>query len=221
MAAHELKAPLSAIKGYVELLIDRTLGETLESYKQQLDRSRERIDALVSLINDLLNISRMEAGTIRRDIEPIDLSNLLTHTVEFFHTDMDKRSLTLDSSIEPNLVMDADREEIQRVFTNLISNAIKYNKENGKITVNAQRDNGYIRVQIADTGIGLKPEEKEHLFEEFFRAKNPLTRNITGTGLGLTILKKIVDSYAGRIEVESEFESGSTFTVILPTNQIN
>lgn len=221
MAAHELKAPLSAIKGYVELLIDRTLGETLESYKQQLDRSRERIDALVSLINDLLNISRMEAGTIRRDIEPIDLSNLLTHTVEFFHTDMDKRSLTLDSSIEPNLVMDADREEIQRVFTNLISNAIKYNKENGKITINAQRDNGYIRVQIADTGIGLKPEEKEHLFEEFFRAKNPLTRNITGTGLGLTILKKIVDSYAGRIEVESEFESGSTFTVILPTNQIN
>ncbi|MBN1541652.1 response regulator [candidate division KSB1 bacterium] len=221
MAAHELKAPLSAIKGYIELLIDATLGNTLDQYSHQLDRSRERIDALVNLINDLLNISRIEAGTVRRDIEPIDMSELLQNTLDFFRNDIEKRGLQLEQQIAADLILDADREEIQRVLTNLISNAIKYNKESGAISVNAERNNGYIRIQVSDTGIGLKPEERDHLFEEFFRAKNPLTRNITGTGLGLTILKKIVDSYAGRIEVESEFEAGSTFTVFLPASDTN
>jgi PAS domain S-box-containing protein len=216
MAAHELKAPLSAIKGYIELIVDQTLGDTLDAYNRHMNRSLERINALVTLIDDLLNISRMEAGTVRHEIARVDLSELLLQSVEFFTPDLKKKALTFQNDIDPGLVVKADPEEIRRIFNNLISNAIKYNKEEGQVGIEAHKEGHYIKISVWDTGIGLKPEEKDRLFEEFFRAKNPLTRNITGTGLGLTIIKKIVDSYAGKITVESEFEQGSRFTVYLP-----
>jgi PAS domain S-box-containing protein len=219
MAAHELKAPLSAIKGYIELVTERTLGESLDDYDNYLDRSLERLNSLINLINDLLNISRMESGKIRREIHKVDVSELLNKTLEFFKTEAEKRDLTVESDFSSGLMIEADPEEIQRVFNNLISNAIKYNKPQGKLSVSAEKHGHYVAIEVSDTGIGLKPEEKERLFEEFFRAKNPLTRNVTGTGLGLTIIKKIIDNYAGKITVDSEFEKGSTFTVHLPVKQ--
>ncbi|MBD3377163.1 response regulator [candidate division KSB1 bacterium] len=219
MAAHELKAPLSAIKGYIELVTERTLGESLDDYDNYLDRSLERLNSLINLINDLLNISRMESGKIRREIHQVDVSELLNKTLEFFKTEAEKRDLTVESDFSSGLMIEADPEEIQRVFNNLISNAIKYNKPQGKLSVSAEKHGHYVAIEVSDTGIGLKPEEKERLFEEFFRAKNPLTRNVTGTGLGLTIIKKIIDNYAGKITVDSEFEKGSTFTVHLPVKQ--
>jgi signal transduction histidine kinase len=158
----------------------------------------------------------MEAGIVRHEIIRVDVSDLLLQSVEFFTPDLKKKALTFQNDIDSGLVVKADPEEIRRIFNNLISNAIKYNKEEGQVGIKACRDGYYIKVSIWDTGIGLKAEEKDRLFEEFFRAKNPLTRNITGTGLGLTIIKKIVDSYAGKITVESEFEQGSRFTVYLP-----
>jgi signal transduction histidine kinase len=110
----------------------------------------------------------------------------------------------------------ADHDEITRLFTNLINNAIKYNREQGNIAVNISVSENYLITEIKDTGIGLKPEEKNKLFSEFFRAKNEKTRNISGTGLGLSIVKRIVESYSGRIEVESEYNIGSIFKVYLP-----
>ena len=219
MAAHELKAPLSAIKGYIELVSERTLGESLNDYDNYLNRSLERLNSLINLINDLLSISRMESGKIRREIHQFDVSELLNKTLEFFKTEAEKRDLTVESDFSPGLMIEADPEEIQRVFNNLISNAIKYNKPQGTLSVFAEKNGHYVTIQVSDTGIGLKPEEKERLFEEFFRAKNPLTRNVTGTGLGLTIIKKIIDNYAGKITVDSEFEKGSTFTIHLPVKQ--
>jgi signal transduction histidine kinase len=109
-----------------------------------------------------------------------------------------------------------DQDEISRLFTNLISNAIKYNKTGGSININITQSGNYIVTEIKDTGIGLKPAEKNKLFQEFFRAKNEKTKDISGTGLGLSIVKRIIDSYSGKVEVESEFNTGTSFRVFLP-----
>jgi len=216
MAAHELKAPLTAIQGFLEMVVDKTLGDEPETYDNYLRRSLERSKTLITLINDLLNISRIQAGKIRREIERLDLSQQAQSAADFFANEIEKHGLTLETEFADGLVIDADREEIQRLLTNLISNAIKYNRPQGSVTLRTSREKGSARLDVSDTGIGMKPEEKERLFEEFFRAKNPHTRSITGTGLGLTLVKKIVDSYAGRIEAESEYEKGTTFTLYLP-----
>ncbi len=216
MVAHELKAPLGAIKGYLEMVVDKQLGDNQELYDNYLKRSLNRSEAMLALLQDLLNIFRMDAQTVRREIERIDAGELLSETLEFFDSNIQKRNLTLIVDIEENLFIEADREEIRRVYTNLISNAIKYNKDAGKVEVQAKIEDDHISISVADTGIGMKPEERECLFEEFFRAKNPYTRKISGTGLGMTILKKIVDEYDGKIDVSSEYEKGSIFTVYLP-----
>jgi two-component system, OmpR family, phosphate regulon sensor histidine kinase PhoR len=216
MLAHELKAPLGAIRGYLEMVIERQMGDDEALYQKYLDRSLTRCDAMLALLQDLLNIFRMDAMTVRREIERIDAGDLLRETVDFFYSNIRERKLTLDMRVEKDLFIKADREEIRRVYTNLLSNAIKYNKENGRIIIRATAEEKFIKIIFEDTGIGMKEEDKDRLFEEFFRAKNSYTRNVSGTGLGTTILKKILDEYDGKIEVSSEYEKGSVFTVYLP-----
>ena len=218
MVAHELKAPLGAIKGYLEMVTEKQLGDNQELYEKYLKRSLTRSEAMLALLQDLLNIFRMDAQTIRREIERIDAGDLLDETLEFFTSNIQNKKIKLHSSIEKELYIDADREEIRRVYTNLISNAIKYNKDEGTINVEALKDEHHFILSIEDTGIGMKAEESERLFEEFFRAKNEHTRKISGTGLGMTILKKIVDEYHGQIFVSSEYNKGSKFTVKFPVS---
>ncbi|MEA3392591.1 MAG: ATP-binding protein [Candidatus Marinimicrobia bacterium] len=216
MVAHELKAPLGAIKGYIEMVVDKQLGENSDLYDNYLRRSLTRSEAMLALLQDLLNIFRMDAHTVRREIERMDAGELLNETLEFFHSDIRKSKLKLEVNIDNDLFIEADREEIRRVYTNLISNAIKYNKENGLIRIKARTEDTYVVITVEDSGIGMTKEESERLFEEFFRAKNIYTRKISGTGLGMTILKKIVDEYDGKISVSSKYEKGSIFTVHLP-----
>jgi two-component system, OmpR family, phosphate regulon sensor histidine kinase PhoR len=216
MVAHELKSPLVAIKGYLDIIGAKTLGDNYDAYDRYISRSNERASALLDLINDLLNISRMETGAVRREIEPIEAVDILRNTMEFYQNEMEKRGLAFIDRLPDSLRIDADKGEIQRVFNNLISNAIKYNRPDGSVTITGKTDGHFVRIGVRDTGIGMTVEEKERLFEEFFRAKNALTRQITGTGLGLTIVKRIVESYAGKIEVETEYEKGSEFVVSLP-----
>ncbi len=216
MVAHELKAPLGAIKGYLEMVVEKQLGDNEELYQQYLKRSLSRSEAMLALLQDLLNIFRMDAQTVRREIEKLDAGELLRETLEFFDNNIQKNHLSLETDIKNNLFIEADREEIRRVYTNLISNAIKYNKPKGKIRISAGSKDNKFYVEIEDTGIGMKPEESERLFEEFFRAKNEYTRKISGTGLGMTILKKILDEYDGEITVNSEYKKGSCFKVRLP-----
>ncbi len=216
MVAHELKAPLAAIQGYLDIVVNKSLGEQQETYDNYLKRSLERSNSLIELISDLLNISRIEAGKVRHEIELLNIGKLLGDTAEFFIPESRKNNITVELQLEEDLYIEADNEEIQRMIINLLSNAIKYNKENGHIYISGSRSGHFVKISVRDTGIGMKPGEKERLFEEFFRAKNKYTRLVTGTGLGLSIVKKITDSYAGKMEVESEFEKGSTFTIYLP-----
>ncbi|MFZ1730936.1 MAG: ATP-binding protein [Bacteroidota bacterium] len=217
MVAHELKAPVAAVSGYLENMHSRILGDDLSQYDKMVDRSLERLQSLIDLVNDLLNISRRDLGTIRREIVAVTVPVVIENIRELLQGEMGKRGITFSSEYEDNLpTIDIDRDEFGRVITNLLSNAIKYNRENGAIIVRARRENGSLRIAIIDRGIGMKKEDTEMLFRQFYRIKNDETRSIPGTGLGLSIIKQIVDSYHGNISVESSWGEGSTFTVRLP-----
>lgn len=220
MVSHELRAPIAAIKGYIDALLSIQFENDINKTKSILQRSSLRADSLLNLINDLLAISRMESKTKKRNIEEIDIADVLEQHLEFFGNEIKKKNLILEKDISnqmPHVCI--DRGEIDIILTNLISNAIKYNKEGGKISVSLKTDDNYLKISVSDTGIGLKEEDKKNLFQDFYRAKNEHTKYIIGTGLGLSIVKRIIESYHGKIKVESEYEKGSTFNVFLPAKE--
>ncbi len=220
MVAHELKTPIAAVLGFIKLILDEKIHVPYEQQRDFLGRSHTRLQGLLDLVNDLLDISRMELKTKQREIQELDIKEVLISTLQFLEFELKKKDISVDTTIGDNLPkLNADQNEIIRVFTNILSNAIKYNKDSGSIKINCSLKGNFLVTNITDTGVGLKPEEKERLFQEFFRAKNKHTRGISGTGLGLTIVKRIVESYHGKIEVESEFEKGTTFTLYIPINK--
>jgi two-component system phosphate regulon sensor histidine kinase PhoR len=216
MVAHELRAPLAAVDAYLSVL-DARYVQDREKQHDIIHRSRQRIGALVDLVADFLNVARMEAGIVQREITSQQIDSVLKEVVDLMHPIANQNSIVLEAEVPdilpPILV---DREELIRVFNNLVSNAIKYNKRDGRVRITAQRDGPYVKISVADTGIGISRQGLSRLFSEFFREKTDETKDITGTGLGLSIVKKIVDFYHGRVEVESEPGRGSTFTVWLP-----
>jgi PAS domain S-box-containing protein len=219
MVAHELKAPLAAISGYLDTMDGKLLGNDLDKYLTMVGRSRERLKALIDLINDLLNISRMDLGTVRREITAIDPAAAIMNTTEFLRQEMARKNLTFITDFPDEPVhVDVDKEEFNRLMTNLISNAIKYNREGGEVRVAVKPDDDSVRISVRDSGIGMTPEETAQLFQQFYRAKNEKTRSIPGTGLGLSIVKRLVDSYHGEVHVESVFGEGTVFTVRLPVH---
>ncbi|MDT3695102.1 MAG: response regulator [Ignavibacterium sp.] len=217
MVSHELKAPIAAVYGFLKLFNDDSIQLSPEQRKDYEIRSMIRLDGLLKMVNDLLDISRMELKTVHREIKKVCLHEIISSILELFQIDISKKGLQVVFEKDNTAhCINADSDEISRLFTNLISNAIKYNREQGIITINLYQSDNYIVTEIKDSGIGLKPEDRQKLFSEFFRAKNEKTKNISGTGLGLSIVKRIVDSYSGRIEVDSEFGEGSTFKIFLP-----
>jgi len=222
MVSHELKAPVAATIGFLDILSNPKMKITDEQRQDFLNRSTSRLRSLLTMVNDLLDISRIELNTVKREIIKIDLDSLLTETIQMMEFEAKKKNVSIKySKGDTSYTIEADRLEIERVITNLTSNAIKYNKENGQVFISLQKRGAYIVLEIRDTGIGLKPEEKNRLFSDFFRAKNEFTKSIHGTGLGLSIVKKTIDYYSGKIETESEYEKGSTFRIFLPEKVVN
>ena len=216
LVAHELRAPLSAVDGYLSV-IDDGYVQNREKQHEIIGRSKQRIKALVDLVGDLLNMARMEEGTVRREISPQSISGILHEVQELMQAVAARKRICLEVEAPDNLPeVNADREELLRLFNNLVDNAIKYNKPEGQVQISAASSGAYVMISVADTGIGISREGRSRLFSEFFREKREETSLITGTGLGLSIVKRIVDFYHGRIEVESELDKGSIFTVWLP-----
>jgi two-component system, OmpR family, phosphate regulon sensor histidine kinase PhoR len=217
MVAHELKAPMAAVMGFMNLILDENIGIKPEQQKDYISRSTKRLQGLIEMVNDLLDISRMEIKTKEREIKELNIPEILKSNVEFLELELKKKGVTVTTNFEQDLPpVKADNNEINRLYTNILSNALKYNKDNGKIDISVYKSGNYVISKIADTGIGMRPEEKAKLFQEFFRVKNDQTRNIPGTGLGLSIVKRIVESYSGKIEVESEYGVGTTFIIKFP-----
>jgi two-component system, OmpR family, phosphate regulon sensor histidine kinase PhoR len=217
MVSHELRAPLGAIQGYLGLVLSSDVLRDRPDEAEMLDRARKRSDALLNLVDDLLNLSALEAGAVARHMEPLDLGGVASECVELMRVKAQERDVTISESVEDDLpAVLADRDDVSRAFTNLLSNAVKYNRDGGSIEVSIKRDGPYVRADVADTGIGIPDGALESLFSEFFRVKSPQTREITGTGLGLSIVKRTIEAYQGKVEVRSVLGEGSVFSFLLP-----
>jgi PAS domain S-box-containing protein len=219
LVAHELKAPLGAIDGYLNLILEGYISDTLQ-VDDMILKSRNKAKALLNLINDLLDLSRTEKTEITKTKTTIDIYTILQETVNFFENEAKEKQLDLQFECDKNLpAVQGIDEEVSRLFSNLISNAIKYTPEGGVVYVSAKKNDGYLAVSVQDTGIGISQEDQKNIFEEFYRSNNAVTRKISGTGLGLSIAKKIADNHNGYLELQSEEGKGSTFHVFLPVKK--
>ena len=213
--AHELKAPLSAIEGYLMAVQRRSAGDDPAVYQQMLDRCLVRTEYMEKMIADLLDLTCIESGEKGRHLEEVELSAVLTSCVETVAPTAEAHGITIELRADTPVTLCADRRELEVIFCNLISNAEKYNCRGGHIAVSLARDGGGARIQVSDTGIGMSREERGKLFQDFVRIKNEKTKDVLGSGLGLSTVKKLVQLYGGEVTVESEPDVGSTFTVHL------
>jgi two-component system, sensor histidine kinase and response regulator len=212
---HELKAPLAAIQGYLNIMQNRAIGNDIASYDSAIDRSLVRLEGMRKLILDLLDLTHIESGQKQRDLVSLDVCEIARKAIETVTPDANARRIGVELHVDGPVTMTADPGEIEIVLNNLVTNAVKYNREAGHVEVRIGADDEKVTVRVADTGIGMTKEESAKLFGEFVRIKNDKTRNILGSGLGLSIVKKIAQVYGGDVTVESEPDVGSTFTVIL------
>jgi two-component system sensor histidine kinase/response regulator len=217
--SHELKAPLNAIEGYLKMIRERQNGPRIEDYDVMIDRSLDRIKGMRSLILDLLDLTRVESGKAKRNITDTDLSMVARTAMDTMRPYAIQRDVKLNLHHDGPVIMQADAEEMEIIFNNLISNAIKYNRDGGTVDFTMEQHDGCMNFKVVDTGIGMTPAEVEKIFDDFVRIKNDKTKNITGSGLGLSIVKKLIDNYAGKIEVSSIPDQGSTFNVRLPIDK--
>jgi signal transduction histidine kinase len=192
-------------------------GEVTEKQEQLLSRAKQRTKGLLELIKDLLDLSKIEAGKMVQYKEPLLLQEVVQRVVDLMRVEAENKKIDLQFSTPSEVpLIHADRHSMEGIFTNLISNAIKYTPEGGKVWVNLGEEVGFVKATISDTGIGIKKEDLPRIFDKFYRVKTTETRQIVGTGLGLSIVKSIVDAHLGSISVESEEGGGTTFTVFFP-----
>ncbi len=222
MVAHEIRAPLGAIEGYLNAYLTGVAGTDPQFNRQMLERAKLRAHSLMDLVNDLLLFAKLESKKVVRKKEFLDMTEIIESTVELFKVQGSTKDISFSVDIPDRLpLIEADRAEMEQLLTNLVSNAMKYNVKNGKVAVRAVPDGHYLSISVSDTGIGIDEESLPCVFDEFYRVSGPNTRYTTGTGLGLSIVKRIVESHFGEITVESKVEKGTTFTVKLPLKQVN
>ncbi|GAB4285011.1 MAG: response regulator [Candidatus Rifleibacteriota bacterium] len=216
---HELKAPLGAVEGYLELVRSKALGESIADYEKIVDRSLVRLQQMRKLIEDLLDMTKIESGKKDRDLVELDLKVAAERAIELAKPSADARNIKIDLQSPDSMTMLADVGEIDMMLNNLVSNAVKYNRDSGKITIKLASDEHNIIISVSDTGIGMSEEEQKRLFKEFSRIRNAKTADIPGSGLGLSILKRLVDLYEGKIEVQSVPDVGTTFILKFPVKK--
>jgi two-component system sensor histidine kinase/response regulator len=214
--AHELRAPIAASVSYVNLIARGYIKG--DEVKPTLARIQERLEEMLDLIADLLELSRLKQAKVQVDGEtsPQDAAVLVERLCEFFREQAAEKKLDFQVNILARPTIIADQDHLRQLWTNLISNAIKYTPEGGRILVTLQADENRLIGSVQDTGIGIAAEDMNNLFQEFFRTDQAKASGEIGTGLGLSIVKQIVDSYGGEIKVDSQLGEGTRFTVILP-----
>lgn len=213
--SHELKSPLAAVTNYLKLMDRQILGADIGAYNEFIERSLIRISDMEKLIYDLLDLTRIESGEKKRQLEPVALDQVIQTAIERHQDEFAARKLTITTDIDA-LTLQADTLEIDIIINNLLTNAIKYNREGGNITVRLKQQARQYVLAVSDTGIGIAPKDQEKLFGEFSRIRNEHTLHISGSGIGLSTVKKVVALYGGEIRIDSAEGKGSTFTVILP-----
>ena len=217
--SHELRTPLNAIIGFSEVLGERLFGELNEKQAEYTDDILSSGRHLLSLINEILDLSKVEAGRMELELATFDLPLAIDNARTFVRERATKHGINLDVTVDERLGdFIGDERKIKQILLNLLSNAVKFTPEGGRIGINARQADGSVEISVSDTGIGISPEDQSKIFEEFRQVGGDYAHKLEGTGLGLTLAKKFVELHGGRIWVESEVGKGSKFTFTLPIN---
>jgi len=218
--SHELRTPLSLIRLYAETLEMGRLKapEKFQEYYQIIRKESERLTAL---INNILDFSRIEAGRKEYDFRETDLRELVANTLESYRYQIEQHGFTLEEKIDAVPPMRVDREAVARSLVNLVNNALKYSQDHKYIGVNLYRENGAVKLEVIDHGIGIPNREQEKIFEKFYRVGDPLVHNTKGSGLGLSLVRHIAQAHGGEVSVDSAPGQGSKFTITLPVSELS
>ncbi len=216
MVTHQLRSPLGAIFQYIEVLLSDIGGTLSDMQREMLERARERLQGLLQLINDWLDMSRVQAGEIAHRLQPVALASCLDAALAGLEWSAREKGIEIRAQIPADLPpVEVDPDSFREVLSNLVSNAIKYNRPQGYVRIGAFEHEGWVVVEVEDNGFGIEEKEIPFLFEQFFRSKSKEVREQQGTGLGLAIVDKIVRAHGGKIEVKSELGKGTTFMVFI------
>jgi signal transduction histidine kinase len=217
LTTHDLRSPLTVISGVISFFTSGRLGQLSPEQQNMVAMMERNAQSLIELVNDLLDASKLESGSLRLDIASIDLRSLIDESRETMEPLAREKGITLEEHIAPGLpLVEADRPKLRRVIVNLLSNAVKFTGKGGTVQLKAEPLDGRVRISISDTGVGIAPEDVERLFDKYEQARSRATRGEKGTGLGLYITKQLVELHGGEIKVTSELGRGSTFSFTLP-----
>ncbi len=216
--SHELRTPLTAIIAFVETLEDGAM-EDQASNRRFLHIIRKNSERMHNLIDDILELSAIEAGTVQVEAEPVRLHSLVNDVLTALASRAEARRVTLDNEVAAEVIVFADPRRLEQMLSNLVDNAIKFNRENGSVRINHQRG-ARDRITVSDTGDGISPEHSKRIFERFYRVDRARSREMGGTGLGLAIVKHLARAHGGEVSVESTPGEGSTFVVELPVETL-
>jgi signal transduction histidine kinase len=230
--SHELRTPMTSIKGFTQLLVMGSLGPVNETQREFLGIIQTNAERMIAIINDLLDITKIETGTVELDLRSLHLAEALSNVVMELQPKIQERTHELSISIPPGLpLVRADQRRFNQILYNLLSNAVKYTHRGGQIALEARevtqdivpealreglKTGRYVQIDIRDTGVGIAKDELERIFERFYRTENPLKVEAGGTGLGLSLVRPLVQLFGGRVWVESVLGEGSTFRMVLP-----
>ncbi len=221
--SHELRTPLNSIIGFSDLLRQKIIGELNEKQEHYVDNIITSSRHLLELINDILDLSKVESGKVEMCFEKLSLPSLINDSVELVRATAMKRNVSIKKELDPEIgYVEADKQKFKQIFFNLLSNAVKFSKPGGgTITIIAKKEGKMASISVSDTGIGIKEENISRLFRMFQQLDSGISRKYRGTGLGLAISKKLVELHGGRIWAESKYGEGSTFTFQLPLSHKN
>ncbi len=219
--SHELRTPLTSIKGYASILMTGKIGEIPPEVKERLEKINKHSDNLVKLINDLLDIARIESGRFEMKFAKHAIASLIENVRDLLTPQMKEKGILFKAQIAaatPEVFVDSS--QIERVLINLVGNAIKFTPREGTITIRVQPEKETVVCSVVDTGIGIKEDDIPKLFSEFYRVDNEINQKVKGTGLGLALAKKVIEAHHGKIAVTSKANQGTTFSFSLPINRI-
>jgi PAS domain S-box-containing protein len=224
--SQELRTPMTSITGYTDLLLGESVGTLADMQRKFLQRIQANTERMGSMLNDLIGVAAIDAGQLKLQIEPLDLAGVLEDTIAGARAQLEEKEIVLDVEVDENLpLVKADADYVHQIMTNLLSNACKCSPVGGKVSIRArayerhefgESDTGYLLVSVSDSGGGIAPEDQSKVFDRFYQAERPLIAGLGETGVGLSIVKALVEAHGGRIWVESETGVGSTFNYILP-----
>jgi signal transduction histidine kinase len=215
--SHELRTPLNAVIGFSEVLLERMFGELNPKQDEYLQDILTSGRHLLSLINDILDLAKIEAGRMELDVTDFHLPQAIDNSITLIRERAARRAITLGVEVDPRLgEIKGDERKVKQVLLNLLSNAIKFTPEGGKVGVQARLADGFAEVSVTDTGVGIAPQDHEAVFEEFRQVGSDYAKKHEGTGLGLTLSRRFVELHGGKIWVKSQLGQGATFTFTLP-----